>query len=212
MVCFTFRKEVNYCPLAFSCPSRIDILSTISIVTTYRLPERSLIYPAAPWQKVSAHQCTEPNKSRADCISRPFFSSSVSVVLCDVDWDGKQAHCLGGALSITPSASWSSRLCGVPGSWIIPAQVADFAPRLFACHLLAWHFGTRTALIIYNLHHHLLCLTELCCSSVCECAFLSVCVRFHLCVWIWCARCVVVFSGSALYNEDGANTELFINL
>ncbi len=119
----------------FSCSSRIYLLSTISIVTTYRLPERSLIYPAAPWQKVSAHQRTEPNKLRADCISRPFFSSSMSVVLCDGDWDGKQAHYLGGTLSITPSASWSSRPRGVPGSWIIPAQVADFAPRLFACHL-----------------------------------------------------------------------------
>lgn len=145
---------------------------------------------------------TEPNKSRADCISKPLFlSSSVSVVLCDVDRDGKQAHYLGGTLSITAGASWSGGPHGVLGSWIIPAQVADFAPRMFACHLLAWHFGTRTALIIYNVHHHLLCLTELCCSSVCECAFLSVhvCfnVRFLLCVCVCvntvCSMCCSVF-------------------
>lgn len=140
---------------------------------------------------------TEPNKSRADCISRPFFSSSVSVVLCNVDWDGKQAHYLGGTLSITAVASWSGGPRGVLGSWIIPAQVADFAPRLFACHLLAWHFGTRTALIIYNLHHHLLCLTELCCSSVCECAFLSVffCAVSSMCMCVntVCSMCCNVF-------------------
>lgn len=56
LVCFTFSKKVNCCPLASSCPSRIYVLSTISILTTYNLPEHSLIYPAAPRQNVSAHR------------------------------------------------------------------------------------------------------------------------------------------------------------
>lgn len=54
-------------------------------------------------------------------------------------------------------------------------------------------------------------------KCVCECAFLSVffCAVSSMCVCvcvIQCALCVVVFSGSALYNEDRVNTELFINL
>lgn len=56
LVCFTFSKKVNCCPLASSCPSRIYVLSTISILTTYNLPEHSLIYPAALRQNVSAHR------------------------------------------------------------------------------------------------------------------------------------------------------------
>lgn len=146
--------------------------------------------------KVSAHRSQEIQTAFPD-------RSSVSVLRCDVDWDGKQTRYLGGTLSITAVASWSSRSHGVLRSWIIPCSSRWLCPPsvcMSSLSMALWHSDGVNYL--WSSSSPALLDWAVLFKCVCECAFLSVCTVSSAVVWEYFPP----FAASFLYND-----ELFIN-